>query len=210
MSKKIVIIDYDMGNTLSISNALQKLGYDCIVSSDKNDINDADALILPGVGAFKHAMQNINKKNLIPILSKNVLEDKKPILGICLGMQIMAQSGEEMGFSKGLGWIDAKVKKITIPKVRVPHVGWNSIAVNIESPLFIDIKSDTHFYFDHSFHFICDDKFVSSYTLYEEPIIASIQKNNIFATQFHPEKSQNMGLKLLKNFLTYVEEHPVC
>ncbi len=117
----------------------------------------------------------------------------------------MANTGEEMGHTIGLGWIDAKVEKITIPNVRVPHVGWNSIEIIKNNPLFKNIASDTHFYFDHSFHFICDKKYVSSYTLYKEPIVASIQKENIFATQFHPEKSQTMGLKLIRNFLNYVE-----
>lgn len=207
MSRQIVIIDYEMGNTLSISNALLKLGYDSVVSSDEETINNADALILPGVGAFQEAMKNIQSSNLLQILERNVISEKKPILGICLGMQIMAIHGEENGFTKGLGWIDAEVKKIITPDVRVPHVGWNSIEVNINTPLFLNISSDTHFYFDHSFHFICDSKFVSSYTLYKDKIISSIQKENIFATQFHPEKSQTMGLKLLRNFLNYVEEH---
>jgi glutamine amidotransferase len=207
MSKQIVIIDYNMGNTLSISNALLKLGYNSIVSADEKIINNADALILPGVGAYQEAMKNIRSNNLDQILERNVITNKKPIIGICLGMQIMGIQGEENIIEKGLGWIDAEVKKISIPKVRVPHVGWNSIEVNIKEPLFLNISSDSHFYFDHSFHFICDPKFVSSYTLYKEKIVASIQKDNIFATQFHPEKSQTMGLKLLRNFLNYVEEH---
>lgn len=207
MSKKIVIIDYNMGNTLSISNALLKLGYGSVVSADEEIINNADALILPGVGAFQEAMKNIQSNDLLQILEKNVISKKKPILGICLGMQIMATTGEENGFTKGLAWIDAEVKKIITPNVRVPHVGWNSIEVNMNAPLFLNIYSDTHFYFDHSFHFICDSKFVSSYTLYKDKIVSSIQKENIFATQFHPEKSQTMGLKLLRNFLNYVEEH---
>lgn len=205
MSKKIVIIDYKMGNTLSISNAIEKLGYETIVSSEEKEINNADALILPGVGTFKEAMDNIKKNNLQNILNDNVLNKKKPIFGICLGMQIMAKSGEEMGHTEGLGWIDAKVEKINIPKVRVPHVGWNSIEVKKEDPLFKNIKSDTHFYFDHSFHFICDEKYINSITFYNDIITASIQKENIFATQFHPEKSQTMGLKLLRNFLNHIE-----
>ena len=205
MSKKIVIIDYKMGNTLSVSNALEKLGYKAIVSSSHKDINSADALILPGVGAFKEAMENIINNNLLDVLNDNVLNKKKPIFGICLGMQIMANSGQEMGYTRGLGWIDAEVEKITIPNVRVPHVGWNSIEVMKKEPLFINIDSDTHFYFDHSFHFICDEKYISSITLYKKPITASIQKENIFATQFHPEKSQTMGLKLIRNFLNYIE-----
>ena len=206
MSKRIVIIDYKMGNTLSISNALEKLGYEAIISSDHDDINNADALILPGVGAFKEAMENIKANNLLDILNDNVINKSKPIFGICLGMQIMANSGQEMGDTQGFGWIDAKVEKIATPNVRVPHVGWNSIEVIKKEPLFTNIDSDIHFYFDHSFHFICDEKYISSITSYKKPITASIQKENIFATQFHPEKSQIMGLKLMRNFLNYIEE----
>lgn len=206
MSKKIVIVDYDMGNTLSIVNALKKLGVDALVSNKKEDIENSLALILPGVGAFNEAMQNLKKYELIEILNETVCINKKPILGICLGMQIMADIGEEMGKTKGLGWISGNVKKIDIPNVRIPHVGWNSIEVLNDSILFKNIPSDTHFYFDHSYCYICDDKSKSSQTLYKDLITSSIQKDNIFATQFHPEKSQNMGLKLLRNFLNYVEE----
>lgn len=208
--KKIVILDYDMGNTFSISNALTKLGYESIISSDKETINNADALILPGVGAFKEAMFNLKQKELIETLNHNVLEKKKPILGICLGMQLMANSSEEMGETKGLGWIEGEVKTIDIPNVRVPHVGWNSIEITKQDPLYKGLSSDIHFYFDHSYHFVCKEEFVSAYTLYDELLVASIQKENILATQFHPEKSQTMGLKLLRNFLNFVEEYTLC
>lgn len=208
--KKIVILDYDMGNTLSISNALKKLGYESIISSDKDEIDTADGIILPGVGAFKEAMNSLKQKDLIDVLNINIIQKKKPILGICLGMQLMAKSSQEMGHTEGLGWIEAEVKAINIPDIRVPHVGWNSIEIIKEKPLFNDLKSDIHFYFDHSFHFICDKQYVSSYTLYKELIVASVQKENIFATQFHPEKSQTMGLKLLRNFLNYIEEYQPC
>jgi glutamine amidotransferase len=203
---KLVIIDYGMGNTKSIQNAFNFLKQDSTVSNDFQVINDADAYILPGVGAFHEAMENIEKLNLKPILDENILNQKKPILGICLGMQILANSSLEIQFTKGLGYCDATVKGINNKTLRVPHVGWNSIEVKTKNTLFEKISSDTHFYFDHSFHFVSNEDIVSSTTLYGEEITASIQKDNIFATQFHPEKSQAAGLKLLRSFLNYVEK----
>lgn len=202
---KIVIIDYDMGNTLSIINALKKLSVEAVVSNDKNVINHAKALILPGVGAYPEAMKNLEKYNLIDLLNENVLNNKKPILGICLGMQIMSDYGEEILVTKGLGWIPGEVKRIETKELRIPHVGWNSIEILNSSVLFQNISSDSHFYFDHSYEYICSNTFKSSQTLYDKLIVSSIEKDNIFATQFHPEKSQTMGLKILKNFLTHVE-----
>lgn len=206
--KKIVIIDYGMGNIQSVANALSFLGYETTLSKEFTVLNEADAYILPGVGAFGVAMENLHKLSLIPLLEHNVLTCKKPLLGICLGMQLLAKSSTEMGFHEGLGWIDATIETlIPSPELRIPHVGWNSIEVLQETPLFKGISSDTHFYFDHSFYMKCHDSSIqSSVTLYGELITASIQKNNIFATQFHPEKSQTAGLKLLRNFLNYVEE----
>lgn len=199
----IVIIDYGMGNTHSIENALTFLGQKSIVSNDLKLINEADAYILPGVGAFSEAMKNLHQLNLIASLHHNIIIQKKPVLGICLGMQILAKSSTEMKLSQGLGWIDADVIAINNAEVRVPHVGWNSIEVIEANPLFNNIPSDTHFYFDHSFHFSTYEDVSSSITLYGKNITASIQKENIFATQFHPEKSQVAGLKLLRNFLNY-------
>jgi glutamine amidotransferase len=203
---KLVIIDYGMGNTKSIQNAFNFLGQQSIVTNDPKAINEASAYILPGVGAFHEAMENINKLDLKLLLDDNILGQKKPILGICLGMQILAKSSEEIRFTKGLGYFDARVQGINNTTLRVPHVGWNSIEVKNKNPLFAKISSDTHFYFDHSFHFIANEDIVSSTTLYGEEITASIQKDNIFATQFHPEKSQAAGLKLLRSFLNYVEK----
>ena len=201
---KIVIIDYKMGNTQSIQNALHFLSQESVVSDDINIINQADAYILPGVGAFGEAMHNLHK--LIPCLHENIIIKRKPILGICLGMQILANSSTEITKHSGLGWVNAEVVEINTKGVKVPHVGWNSIAVLKKTPLFVNIPSDTHFYFDHSFHFIPASDTISSVTLYGTEIVASIQQNNIFATQFHPEKSQRAGLKLLRNFLSYCED----
>lgn len=204
--KQIVIIDYGMGNIQSVQNALHFLGYESILSHKKEDFDTADGFILPGVGAFGEAMKNLYRYNIIETMEENILKKKKPILGICLGMQLLAKNSSEQGFHKGLGWINATISKIT-PKgnLYIPHVGWNSIEVLEKEPLFKNIPSDTHFYFDHSFHMECNDKRVqSSVTLYGDLLTASIQKDNIFATQFHPEKSQIAGLKLLRNFLNYV------
>ena len=203
--KKIVVVDYDMGNTYSILNSLEFLGYKGCVSRDIDDIKDSDALILPGVGSFFEAMKKIESFGLKEILQKSVLIDKKPILGICLGMQIMAKSGQECGLSDGLGFFDAKVKLMDIARYPLPHVGFNSIEVLKKEPLFTKIDSDTHFYFDHSFEMECYEDIISSISLYEKEIVASVQKENIFATQFHPEKSQDAGLKLLRGFLNYME-----
>lgn len=205
--KKIVIVDYDMGNTYSISNSLEFLGYRSSVSRDYDEIKNADALILPGVGSFYEAMQKIKFFGLKEILRDSALVDKKPILGICLGMQIMAQNGEESGVSEGLGFFDASVKLLDVKSNPLPHVGFNSIEVLKKEPLFTKIDSDTHFYFDHSFEMVCNEDIVGSITLYEKEIVASVQKDNIFATQFHPEKSQTSGLKLLRGFLNYMESY---
>lgn len=206
--KKIVIIDYGMGNIQSVANALSFLGYEATLSHEHAVLNVADGYILPGVGAFGVAMDNLRSYNLITVLENNILRDKKPLLGICLGMQLLAKNSVEMGFHEGLGWVDATIEAlIPTPELRVPHVGWNAIEVRQQEPLFRGLPSDTHFYFDHSFYMKCHDTTLqSSVTLYGELITASIQKENIFATQFHPEKSQTAGLKLLRNFLNVVEE----
>ena len=205
--KKIVIIDYGMGNIQSIVNALIFLGYKASLSRESEILNQADCYILPGVGAFGLAMENLKKYNLIDILEENVITKKKPILGICLGMQLLAKSSTEISFHKGLGWIDATIEELKVTEdLRVPHVGWNAVEIRRELPLFKGIASDSHFYFDHSFHMVCHDKsLLGSVAFYGESITASIQKDNIFATQFHPEKSQIAGLKLLRNFLNFME-----
>lgn len=205
--KKIVIIDYGMGNIQSIVNALIFLGYEALLSRESEILNQADCYILPGVGAFGLAMENLKKYNLIDILEENIIVKKKPILGICLGMQLLAKSSTEISFHKGLGWIDATIEELRVTEdLRVPHVGWNAVEICQELPLFKGIASNSHFYFDHSFHMVCHDKsLLSSVTIYGESITSSIQKDNIFATQFHPEKSQTAGLKLLRNFLNFME-----
>lgn len=200
---KIIIIDYHMGNVRSVFNALAHLGYDPIISDKKEDIESADRLILPGVGAFSAGMYNLNKLNLIELLNKEVLGKKKPILGICLGAQLFAMKGYEGGEFEGLGWIDAEVVKMEPRdrKLKIPHIGWNDVALLNPSVLFKDVQ-ELDFYFVHSYYIKCSDpRLVTSQFEYGENFTASIEHGNIFGVQFHPEKSQLNGLKLLRNII---------
>lgn len=206
MSKKTLIIDYKVGNHQSVSSALNWLGYENLISRDIKEIKDADIFILPGVGAFSQAMQNLKKFDLIRILEDEVLSKGKPILGICLGMQVLAESSVEDGFHEGLGWIKGTVERIEAVKdCRVPHVGWSELLIKRRSPLFDRVESEPHYYFDHSYHFVCEKEFVSSTCFHGIELIASVQKDNVFGVQFHPEKSQTNGLKLFRSFFNYVE-----
>jgi glutamine amidotransferase len=203
--KNPVIVDYGMGNVQSIANACYSLGYEPIIANDSLHLQRADCFILPGVGAFPQAISNITELGIFDILSHEVLINKKPVLGICLGMQLMANRSSEMGDTNGLGWVDAEVVAIT-PKqnLKIPHVGWNNLNVAEESALFPNIGNSSNYYFDHSFHFRCKKSIVTSTVDYGEAIVASFAMNNIFGTQFHPEKSQLAGLRVLKNFFSTV------
>ncbi len=210
-NKNIVIIDYGMGNTGSIDNALQYLGSSCVVSNKKEDIVDSKAIILPGVGSFSTAMNNLIELDLISTLTTTVSNDRIPFLGICLGMQLLAQDSVEGGYTRGLGWIEGHVRKIKSNKdLKLPHVGWNNIKISKGSKLFENIDNDANFYFDHSYELICDEKLDATRVEYGKDIISTIQKQNIWATQFHPEKSQRNGLKILRNFLNYVDSTNNC
>jgi len=206
LKKNIAIIDYGVGNTHSVKEAIELLDFDVIISDKPEKLNKADALILPGVGAFEAAMNNLRERDLIAALNKMVLEKRKPLLGICLGMQLFADDSEENGLHKGLGWISGKVKRIQDePKLRVPHVGWNDIDVINQSPLFDRLQNKRNFYFDHSYHFVCkDEKTVAAKVNYGKGLVAAVKKNNIHGVQFHPEKSQITGLRLLKGFLNSI------
>jgi glutamine amidotransferase len=193
---KTAIIDYGMGNVASVQKALNYLKIKNIITSNHREINDADAIILPGVGAFKQGMDNLNLYNLIPILNEQVLVKKKPFMGFCLGMQLLATTGTEFSTSNGLGWIAGTVKKINEPQKRIPHLGWNDISVTKQGFLTEVDKKD--FYFIHSYHFDIEDKENIAATVnYGKDYVAAVQWKNIFATQFHPEKSQEAGLTLL-------------
>ncbi len=203
----IVIIDYDVGNVFSVLKALETLGYTNIkISRSISDISSANALILPGVGAFEECINNLHRYNLHSILNDAVLIKKKPILGICVGMQLMADYSEENGKFQGLGWISGKVTKLKLPPhIAIPHVGWNDLAINRESPLFKKHGKAPHFYFDHSYQFLCDKRFVIASCNYTIEVTAAINHHNIFGVQFHPEKSQISGLKLFRSFFDSIE-----
>jgi len=199
----IVIIDYNLGNLLSVANALRALGYESIISNHAGDIKKAKKLILPGVGAFFQGMKNLKKLGLIEVLTEEVMENKKPILGICLGMQLFAEKGFEGRAYSGLGWIKSSTVEKIVSKdlsLKVPHIGWDSVNFK-EDPLFEGLPHDSEFYFVHSYYLKCDKKFITSTFEYGDNFTASVQDGNIFGTQFHPEKSQKNGLKLLKNYL---------
>jgi len=204
---EIVIIDYGVGNTYSVMNAIKTLGYRNItISADEKKINAADALILPGVGAFEACISNIKQRKLDEILGDAVLIRKKPILGICVGMQLLADTSEENGLHEGLGWIPGSVKKINAPKhFPIPHVGWNEIIFAQESCLQSNKSVNPNFYFDHSYHFVCEDEYVAAFCEYGVKIIAAVQRDNIFGVQFHPEKSQVSGLKLFRSFFNSIQ-----
>ena len=205
-SKYVTVIDYNMGNVRSVMKAFEMLTDEVVVSNKPQDIKKADHLVLPGVGAFADGMKNLQKLKLISLLKQEVVQNKKPTLAICLGMQLLAKSSQEFGLHKGLGWIDAEVKFFHFKDkaFKIPHVGWNNIKIKKENPLLAGIKQDSDFYFVHSYHLDCDsDDLIIATCEYGYEFPATLQKENIFATQFHPEKSQTFGLKILKNFLNY-------
>lgn len=203
---RIVLVDYDVGNTRSVWNAISALGYRRLrVSSAEQDIAAADALVLPGVGAFDACAANLRRHGLDAILNEAVLVKRKPILGICVGMQLMASSSEENGLHAGLDWIPGRVVKLDLPSgYPIPHVGWNDLQVQQRSALFDRTGRSLNFYFDHSYHYCCDPKFVSATCDYDVRVVASIERDNIFGVQFHPEKSQTSGLKLFRGFFETV------
>lgn len=205
-STRMAIIDYGMGNLESVRNALAFLGYSPIISSDWGEIADASGYLLPGVGAFPLAMKHLQERNLVDMLHEQVMVRQKPILGICLGMHLMAKTSSELGVHAGLGWLNADVVQIPSgERIKVPHVGWSDIRIVKDDVLFKGFQPSTHFYFDHSYHLLCEGNQVAADCQYGTPIVAAVQQGNICATQFHPEKSQTAGLRLLRNFLNYVE-----
>ena len=201
---KIIVIDYGMGNLNSVKRKLNLIGLNALISSDLKDIENADKLILPGVGHFQKAIENIKKLQLWDIINEVVLIKKKPILGICLGMQLMAKSSEE-GNCSGFGWFDANVVKFNVKdnlKYKIPHTGWNQIDKVKESNLMTNIPEYSEFYFVHSYHFKCNNSNdILNETDYEYKFTSAVEKENIFGVQYHPEKSHDIGEQLLKNFI---------
>ena len=199
----IIIVDYGLGNLRSICAALERLAvpYEC--SANPSIISKASGVILPGVGAFPDGMRNLNRLGLIDVLNNLVLIEKKPVLGICLGFHLMATRGEEFEMTNGLDWIPAQVVKMksTSDQIKIPHVGWNDCVLNIESPIFNDLEKNELFYFTHSYHMQCTDPNKAiALSVHGNQFVSAIQHENIFGTQFHPEKSQLAGLTVLKNF----------
>ena len=202
----IAVVDYGRGNLRSVQKALEKVGYTVLVTSDSQQILNARSIILPGVGAFKDCIHNLEKLNLVEPILKSIKRGK-PFLGICLGLQILFTESEEFGKTPGLNLVKGRVlrlsgrsKKAHI-RLKVPHMGWNSLSIKKNSPLFSGIEDGSFFYFVHSYYVVPDDEdIVATTTSYGIEFASSIQKENIFACQFHPEKSQQVGLKLLSNF----------
>ncbi len=202
---RVAIIDYEMGNVKSIENAINHVGnFNIIVTSNPDEILAADIIILPGVGAFPDAMKKLLDKQLVPTLNKAVIELKKPTLGICLGMQLLFDMSEEKEITKGLGWIPGKVKYMSPEgNLRLPHIGWNSLILQSSDSIFSYLHSDKDFYFVHSLHAICDDKYVLAKFDYGGLTTAAVKNNNVVGMQFHPEKSQQNGLLALRSFFDW-------
>lgn len=201
---KVCIIDYGVGNVTSVKNVLNFIGFEPFVSADPKILERSDFLILPGVGSFEDGMNNLKKKGLVEILKKEVLENKKPILGICLGMQLFATKGHEYGEHEGLDFIKGEVLKIDNSKngLRLPQIGWNDVNLSKKCKLAKNFEKDPIFYFVHSYYFKPeDDEVIAGTCDYGEKITAMIESQNIYGTQFHPEKSHTDGIRIIKNFL---------
>lgn len=199
---KLVIIDYGMGNLNSLESTFKHLNVNDITLSNEYDtINQASKLLLPGVGSFVNAMNKIKTLKLDKILNEAVIVKKKPILGICLGMQLLCKNSEEDVGSEGLGYIDAECKKFSIKNYKIPHVGFNQVKINLNAKLYEGFEELSDFYFTHSYRVESKKDINSSICNYGEDFIASFENNNIAGTQFHPELSQTNGLKLLRNFV---------
>lgn len=198
----ISIVNYGMGNVGSIANALDYLSVDNEITAEPERLRNADKLILPGVGAFGAAMIAIKSQGLDKILEGIVKRDGKYVLGICLGMQIFAERSYEGGINKGLGWISGEVRPINTndKDLKIPHIGWNPSDIETTNPLFSGLPSRSDFYFLHSYTFQCNQAVTVATTEYGDTITAAVAYENIFGTQFHPEKSQNQGLAVLRNF----------
>ena len=205
---KVTIVDYSSGNISSVINSFKEVAQNKAtieVTSDLNKIKSSDKIVLPGQGSFKSCVDALKKINgLTDTLNEFAINDKKPVLGICVGLQMFADVGYEETETKGLGWISGKVSKIDNQngKFKLPHIGWNEISILKDSKIFKDVENNSHMYFVHSYEFIpTDSNFISATTDYSTKVVCSVEKENIFGTQFHPEKSDKTGLKIIDNFI---------
>jgi imidazole glycerol-phosphate synthase subunit HisH len=199
----LAIINYGVGNLTSILNMHKRLGIEAIITSEVAEIEQADKILLPGIGHFDKCMQRFNQSGLRPLVEKKGLEDKVPVLGICVGAQMMTRGSEE-GAEKGMAWVNADTVKFRIPPaegLKTPHMGWTDIHFSNASSIWTDMPEETRFYFAHSYHFRFDsDEYVRATANYGYDFVCAFQNNNIFGAQFHPEKSHKFGMKLLANF----------
>jgi len=207
----IVILDYGMGNTSSIQNMIRKIGQSAVISIDKEIINKATAIILPGVGSFDNGMIKLLELDVLDTVKRRVIEDKIPFLGICLGMQLLFEKSEE-GKLPGLGWIPGEVKKFDFTELqkntclKIPHMGWNEVKVVNSNKIFDKLEDSARFYFVHSYHVVCKHSdHILATTHYGYKFASAVKKDNIWGTQFHPEKSHRYGLLLLSNFLNLIK-----
>ena len=205
----VTIVDYQSGNISSVINSFTEVARGKVnleVTSDIKKIKSSDKIVLPGQGSFKSCVDSLNKiKGLVETLKDFAITNKKPLLGICVGLQMFADVGYEELETKGLGWISGNVSKINNQngKYKLPHIGWNQINILKDSKIFKDIENNSHMYFVHSYEFVPEDKnVISSTTDYSSNIVCSVEKENIFGTQFHPEKSDKIGLKIINNFIS--------
>jgi len=201
----IAIVDYGMGNLRSVEKGFKKVGVDAMVTSSPKDVENAKGVVLPGVGAFRDCIRNLTDLSLTETIAKSI-QKGKPYLGICLGLQVLFSESEEFGRCKGLDIFRGKVVRFQI-REKVPHMGWNNVRIVNKPPIFSEVPDDAFFYFVHSYYVVPDDKgIIASTTDYGVSFTSMIWKDNVFATQFHPEKSQNLGLKVLAGFGEFVKK----
>jgi glutamine amidotransferase len=201
----VAIVDYGLSNLTCVRSACERIGYEAQIADSGKILSAAEKIILPGVGAFGDAMRNLRSRGLIDALNHAVIDGERPFLGICLGAQLICKDSEEFGSHEGLGWIDASVRRIDTAgqDLRIPHTGWDDIEVTNSCALLQGIAPETVFYYTHSYAvYPRDESVVVAYCSYGSRLAAIMKKGNIYATQFHPEKSQKIGLDLLRNFLT--------
>lgn len=200
----IALIDYGMGNLHSVAKALEIVGGEVKIITKPEELKNAQRIVLPGVGSFAQGIAHLRQMNLVDTLNHEVIVNKKPFLGICLGMQLAAKVGYEHGTNEGLGWFNAQVVALnpSLPECKIPHMGWNDVQFSQSSPLFKGLKNPSTFYFVHSYHFVLNEcDWAVGLCQHGAPFIAAVSRENIHLVQFHPEKSQQLGLQVLENFV---------